>query len=36
LTGSANGSYYITKTDDKQVYGDIMANINKRFIEDRL
>ena len=36
LTGSANGSYHITKTDDKQVYGDIMANINKRFIEDRL
>lgn len=36
LTGSANGSYRIEKADDKQVYGDIMANINKRFMQDRL
>jgi len=36
LTGSANGYYNITKSDDKQVYGDIMANINKRFLQDRL
>jgi len=36
LTGSANGYYSIRKSDDKQVYGDIMANINKRFFEDRL
>ena len=36
LTGSANGSYSINKTNDKQVYGDILANINKRFFDDRL
>lgn len=36
LTGSANGSYQTYKTNDKQVYGDVMANINKRWLEDRL
>lgn len=32
----ANGQYAIFKTDNKQEYGDIMANINKRFLQDRL
>jgi TonB-linked SusC/RagA family outer membrane protein len=36
LTGSANGSYNNTRSENKQVYGDILANINKRFLEDRL
>lgn len=36
LAGSMNGHYGITNTHDKQVYGDLMANVNKRFLEDRL
>ncbi len=32
--GSKNGLYGITKTKDKQVYGDVMVNINKTFGED--
>ncbi len=32
--GSNNGLYGITKTDDRQVYGDAMLNINKTFGED--
>lgn len=29
--GSGNGFYAISKTDDKQIYGDLMVNINKSF-----
>ncbi|MGP1590524.1 MAG: SusC/RagA family TonB-linked outer membrane protein [Prevotella sp.] len=29
--GSGNGFYGISKTDDKQTYGDVMVNINKSF-----
>ena len=29
--GSENGFYAISKTDDKQTYGDLMVNINKSF-----
>ena len=29
--GSGNGFYAISKTDDKQTYGDLMININKSF-----
>lgn len=29
--GSGNGFYAISKTDDKQTYGDLMVNINKNF-----
>ena len=29
--GSGNGFYAISKTDDKQTYGDLMVNINKSF-----
>ncbi len=36
LTGSNNGMYNIQKSDNKQTYGDVMANVNKRFLEDRL
>ena len=36
LTGSSNGMYNIQKSDGKQTYGDIIANINKRFLEDKL
>ena len=32
--GSKNGLYGITKTKDKQVYGDVLININKTFGED--
>lgn len=32
--GSKNGLYGITKTEDKQVYGDVLVNINKTFGED--
>ena len=32
--GSKNGLYGITKTQDKQVYGDVLVNINKTFGED--
>lgn len=32
----ANGSYALRKTDDKQTYGDVMLNINKRFLQDKL
>lgn len=31
---SKNGLYGITKTKDKQVYGDVLVNINKTFGED--
>ena len=35
LTGdSKNGLYGITKTKDKQVYGDVLVNINKTFGEN--
>lgn len=36
VDGSKNGFYGITKTDDKQTYGDVMLNINKRFLNERL
>lgn len=36
LTGSLNGSYNLTKTDNKQTYADLMANINKRFFKEQL
>ena len=36
LTGSSNGMYNIQKSDRKQTYGDFIANINKRFFEDKL
>ena len=29
--GSKNGLYGITKTEDRQVYGDVLVNINKSF-----
>ena len=32
--GSQNGLYGLTKTDDQQVYGDILVNINKTFGDD--
>ena len=32
--GSKNGLYGITKTEDKQVYGDVLVNINKTFGEN--
>ena len=32
--GLKNGLYGITKTKDKQVYGDVLVNINKTFGED--
>ena len=32
--GSKNGLYGITKPKDKQVYGDVLVNINKTFGED--
>ena len=32
--GSKNGPYGITKTKDKQVYGDVLVNINKTFGEN--
>ena len=31
----ANGQYAKIKTDDKQTYGDLMLNINKRFLQDK-
>ncbi len=36
LTGSKNGLYGISKTTNRQTYGDVMATVNKRFFEDRL
>ena len=36
LTGSSNGMYNIQKSDGKQTYGDVIANINKRFFKDKL
>ena len=36
LTGSSNGMYNIQKSDGKQTYGDVIANIYKRFFEDKL
>lgn len=33
---SKNGFYGITKTTDKQTYGDILVNMNKKFLDDRL
>ncbi len=32
--GSKNGLYGITKTEDRQVYGDVLVNINKSFGEN--
>ena len=32
----ANGQYAKIKTDDKQTYGDLMLNINKRLLQDKL
>ena len=32
--GSPNGLYGITKTNDRQTYGDVMVNINKSFGEN--
>ena len=32
----ANGQYAKMKTDDKQVYGDIMLNVNKHLMENKL
>ena len=32
--GSENGLYGITKTEDRQVYGDALVNINKTFGDD--
>jgi len=32
--GSPNGLYGITKTNDRQTYGDVMVNINKTFGDD--
>ena len=32
--GSPNGLYGITKTNDRQTYGDVMVNINKTFGEN--
>ena len=29
--GSSNGLYGITKTWDRQTYGDVLVNINKSF-----
>ena len=34
--GSLNGYYATSNTDDKQTYGDVMLNLNKRFLEDKL
>lgn len=34
--GSNKGYYNHTKTDDKSFYGDVIANINKNLLEDRL
>lgn len=34
--GSENGFYEITNTDDKQVYADILLNLNKRLFDNRL
>jgi len=34
--GSLNGYYATSSTDDKQTYGDVMLNLNKRFLEDKL
>lgn len=31
-----NGGYVLMKTEDKQTYGDLMLNINKRFFQDKL
>ena len=31
-----NGQYSLVRTDDKQFYGDVMLNINKRWLQDRL
>lgn len=32
----ANGYYGLVKTDDKQTYADFIANIDKRWLQDRL
>lgn len=34
--GSLNGFYGISKTEDRQMYGDILININKMFLDDQL
>ena len=32
----ANGQYAKVKTDDKQVYGDVILNVNKHFLQNKL
>ncbi|MDR3119277.1 MAG: SusC/RagA family TonB-linked outer membrane protein [Mediterranea sp.] len=34
--GSGNGFYGTAKTEDKQLYGDIILSINRLFLDDRL
>lgn len=34
IEGSSNGLYGITKTEDRQTYGDVLLNINKMFGEN--
>lgn len=34
--GSGNGFYSIVRTEDKQLYGDMILNIDKMFFDDRL
>ncbi|MDR0746180.1 MAG: SusC/RagA family TonB-linked outer membrane protein, partial [Mediterranea sp.] len=34
--GSNNGFYSMAKTEDKQMYGDMMLNINRMFFDDQL
>jgi TonB-linked SusC/RagA family outer membrane protein len=34
--GSDNGFYATARTEDKQLYGDMMLNINKMFFDDQL
>lgn len=34
IEGSSNGLYGITKTEDRQTYGDVLLNINKTFGEN--
>ncbi|ETD18650.1 MULTISPECIES: SusC/RagA family TonB-linked outer membrane protein [Prevotellaceae] len=34
--GSLNGYYGISKTNDKQTYGDVLATVHKNFFDERL
>lgn len=34
--GSENGFYAIARTEDKQMYGDLLVSMNKMFMEDQL